>query len=37
MDLIFLGTSSGTPTKARNVSGVALLEDQGNGRFLEYS
>lgn len=34
MDLIFLGTSSGTPTKARNVSGVALLEDQGKGWYL---
>ncbi|MGY8820369.1 MAG: ribonuclease Z [Pseudomonadales bacterium] len=34
MDLIFLGTSSGTPTKARNVSGVALLEDSGKGWYL---
>lgn len=34
MDLIFLGTSSGTPTKSRNVSGVALLEDQGKGWYL---
>ncbi|WP_407291789.1 ribonuclease Z [Stutzerimonas zhaodongensis] len=34
MDLIFLGTSSGAPTKARNVSGVALLEDSGKGWHL---
>ena len=34
MDLIFLGTSSGTPTKARNVSGVALLEDKGKSWYL---
>lgn len=34
MDLLFLGTSSGTPTKARNVSGVALLEDSGKGWYL---
>ena len=26
MDLLFLGTSSGTPTRARNVSALALLE-----------
>ncbi|NOQ14017.1 MAG: hypothetical protein GQ583_05990 [Methyloprofundus sp.] len=24
MEIIFLGTSSGTPTKTRNVSGVAI-------------
>lgn len=34
MDLLFLGTSSGTPTKARNVSGLALLEDSGKGWYL---
>lgn len=34
MDLIFLGTSSGVPTKQRNVSGVALTEPQGRGWFL---
>jgi len=27
MELLFLGTSSGTPTRARNVSGLGLLED----------
>ena len=34
MDLLFLGTSSGTPTKARNVSALALLEDTGKGWYL---
>lgn len=34
MDLLFLGTSSGTPTKARNVSGLALLESSGKGWYL---
>ncbi|WP_313054722.1 ribonuclease Z [Pseudomonas lopnurensis] len=34
MDLLFLGTSSGTPTKARNVTGLALLEDTGKGWYL---
>lgn len=34
MDLLFLGTSSGTPTKARNVSGLALLEDTGKAWYL---
>ncbi|MFF7708774.1 MBL fold metallo-hydrolase [Pseudomonas sp. NPDC007930] len=29
MDLIFLGTSAGTPTRARNVSATALLAAQG--------
>ncbi|CEG50852.1 hypothetical protein PXNS11_110160 [Stutzerimonas xanthomarina] len=29
MDLLFLGTSSGTPTRARNVTALALLEDTG--------
>ncbi len=34
MELIFLGTSSGTPTKARNVSALALLESSGKGWYL---
>ncbi|WP_084166460.1 ribonuclease Z [Stutzerimonas azotifigens] len=34
MELLFLGTSSGTPTRARNVSGLALLEDSGKGWYL---
>lgn len=34
MDILFLGTSSGTPTKTRNVSGIALLEDMGSGWYL---
>ncbi len=34
MDLLFLGTSSGIPTRARNVSGLALLEDSGKGWYL---
>lgn len=34
MELLFLGTSSGTPTRARNVSGLGLLEDQGKGWYL---
>nr|WP_254621383.1 ribonuclease Z [Stutzerimonas stutzeri] len=32
--MIFLGTSSGTPTRARNVSGLGLLEDSGKGWYL---
>jgi ribonuclease Z len=34
VDLLFLGTSSGTPTRARNVSGLGLLEDSGKGWYL---
>ncbi len=34
MDLLFLGTSSGIPTRARNVSGLAMLEDSGKGWYL---
>ncbi len=34
MDLIFLGTSSGTPTKQRNVTGLALVADSGKGWYL---
>lgn len=30
MELLFLGTSSGTPTKTRNVTALALIEDQGS-------
>ncbi len=34
MDLLFLGTSGGTPTKKRNVTGLALLEDRGSSWYL---
>ena len=34
MDLVFLGTSSGTPTKQRNVTGLALVADSGKGWYL---
>ena len=34
MDIVFLGTSSGTPTKQRNVSGVALSVENGSGWYL---
>lgn len=34
MDLVFLGTSSGTPTKQRNVTGLALADDNGKGWYL---
>ncbi len=34
MNLLFLGTSAGVPTKTRNVSGVALRESQGKGWYL---
>lgn len=34
MNLLFLGTSSGVPTKARNVTGIALRESVGNGWYL---
>lgn len=34
MDLLFLGTSSGTPTKARNVTALAVLDDTGKGWYL---
>ncbi|ALZ84255.1 MBL fold metallo-hydrolase [Pseudomonas oryzihabitans] len=34
MDLLFLGTSAGVPTRRRNVSALALIEDQGKGWFL---
>jgi len=34
VDLLFLGTSSATPTRARNVSATALLDDSGKGWYL---
>lgn len=34
MDLQFLGTSSGVPTKARNVSATAIIESAGQGWYL---
>lgn len=34
MELLFLGTSSGTPTKARNVTGIALREEQSSDWYL---
>ncbi|RYY73609.1 MAG: ribonuclease Z [Gammaproteobacteria bacterium] len=34
MDLLFLGTSSGTPTKTRNVTGLALIEEKGSAWYL---
>jgi ribonuclease Z len=34
MNLIFLGTSSGVPTKTRNVTGIALRESKGSGWYL---
>ncbi|CDG51399.1 MULTISPECIES: ribonuclease Z [Halomonadaceae] len=34
MNLLFLGTSAGVPTKTRNVSGIALRESQGKGWYL---
>lgn len=34
MDILFLGTSSGKPTKTRNVSGLALIEEKGSAWYL---
>ncbi|QDQ27940.1 MBL fold metallo-hydrolase [Chitinimonas arctica] len=34
MDLLFLGTSSGVPTKQRNVTGLAVLEESGSAWYL---
>ncbi|RUR34434.1 ribonuclease Z [Vreelandella nanhaiensis] len=34
MNLLFLGTSAGVPTKARNVTGIALRESKGKGWYL---
>lgn len=34
MDLLFLGTSAGAPTKARNVSATAVIDTSGSGWYL---
>jgi len=34
MDFLFLGTSAGVPTKSRNVTALALQEDQGKAWYL---
>ncbi len=34
MDILFLGTSSGTPTKKRNVTALALLEETSSAWYL---
>ncbi|WP_166360327.1 ribonuclease Z [Pseudomonas akapageensis] len=34
MDLLFLGTSAGVPTRTRNVSATALIESSGKGWYL---
>ncbi len=34
MEILFLGTSSGTPTKSRNVSAIALIESTGSAWHL---
>jgi ribonuclease Z len=34
VELLFLGTSSGTPTASRNVSGLALIDTQSRAWFL---
>ncbi len=34
MEILFLGTSSGAPTKKRNVSAIALLESRGKAWYL---
>lgn len=34
MNLLFLGTSAGVPTKQRNVTGIALRESKGKGWYL---
>ena len=34
MDLLFLGTSAGVPTKTRNVSGTAVIEASGSHWYL---
>ncbi|WKB55386.1 ribonuclease Z [Eleftheria terrae] len=34
MDLLFLGTSSGTPTQQRNVTGLALIEENSSAWYL---
>ena len=34
MNIVFLGTSAGVPTKTRNVTGIAVREERGNGWYL---
>ncbi|WP_437882919.1 ribonuclease Z [Pseudomonas sp. LRF_L74] len=34
MELLFLGTSAGTPTRSRNVTGLGLQVDTGKGWYL---
>lgn len=34
MDLVFLGTSAGVPTRRRNVTALALLPESGRGWYL---
>lgn len=34
MDILFLGTSAGAPTRQRNVTALALLPDQGSAWYL---
>ncbi|SHO56119.1 ribonuclease Z [Vibrio quintilis] len=34
MDILFLGTSAGVPTRKRNVSAIAVTESQGRNWFL---
>lgn len=34
MNIVFLGTSSGVPTKTRNVTGIAVREEKGSGWYL---
>ena len=34
MNIVFLGTSAGVPTKTRNVTGLAVREERGNGWYL---
>jgi ribonuclease Z len=34
VELLFLGTSSGTPTRSRNVTGLALIEEKGRDWYL---
>jgi ribonuclease Z len=36
MEFIFLGTSSGTPTKTRNVSGLAIKKANSKSWYLVY-
>jgi ribonuclease Z len=34
MELLFLGTSAGGPTKTRNMSAIVVIESQGSGWYL---